>query len=79
MRSFVGKILAPYFDGEKTQLRLPSSPKYLWSIDVWSVHRCEMFKTWVNQQHPTIILDYMPGGCTGDAQPCDVGIYSNCQ
>ena len=74
MRSFVDKIVAPYFDGEKTRLRLPSSQKSLWSIDVWSVHRSEMFKTWVNQQHPTIILDYMPGGCTGDAQPCDIGI-----
>ena len=74
MRSFVDKILAPYFDGEKTRLRLPSSQKSLSSIDVWSVHRSEMFKTCVNQQHPTIILDYVPGGCTGDAQPCDVGI-----
>ncbi|KIK07128.1 hypothetical protein K443DRAFT_87893, partial [Laccaria amethystina LaAM-08-1] len=53
---------------------LPPSQKSLWSIDVWSVHRSDEFKTWVNQHHPTIILDYVPGGCTGDAQPCDVGI-----
>ena len=24
--------------------------------------------------HPTIILDYVPGGCTGVVQPCDIGI-----
>ena len=24
--------------------------------------------------HPTIIFDYILGGCTGDAQPCDDGI-----
>ncbi|KAF8220800.1 hypothetical protein L208DRAFT_1331743, partial [Tricholoma matsutake] len=24
--------------------------------------------------HPTIILNFIPGGCTGVAQPCDVGI-----
>jgi hypothetical protein len=24
--------------------------------------------------HPTIILDYVPGGCTVVHQPCDVGI-----
>ena len=24
--------------------------------------------------HPTIMLDFVPGGCTGVAQPCDVGI-----
>lgn len=24
--------------------------------------------------HPTIVLDFIPGGCTGVVQPCDVGI-----
>ena len=24
--------------------------------------------------HPTILLDFIPGGCTGLFQPCDVGI-----
>jgi hypothetical protein len=24
--------------------------------------------------HPTIVLDFIPGSCTGVAQPCDVGI-----
>ncbi len=24
--------------------------------------------------HVTIILDFVPGGCTGADQPCDVGI-----
>jgi len=24
--------------------------------------------------HPNIILNYVPGGCTGAVQPCDVGI-----
>ena len=74
MHSFVDKILTPYFSKEKTQLGLPPSQKSLWSIDVWSVHESEEFKGWVNQHHPTIILDHVPGGCTGDVQPCDVGI-----
>ena len=28
----------------------------------------------MKQTHPTIILDFVPGGCTSVAQPCDVGI-----
>src|SRR4051794_40002629 len=24
--------------------------------------------------HPTILIDFVPGGCTGIVQPCDVGI-----
>jgi hypothetical protein len=74
MQSFVDKILSPYFKDEKVKLNLPPSQKSLWSIDVWSVHRSEEFRTWMNRNHPTIILDYIPGGCTGIAQPCDVGI-----
>jgi len=74
MRSFVNKILAPYFDKEKIALHLPPSQKALWSIDVWSVHRSNEFRNWMKKMHPTIILDFIPGGCTGVAQPCDVGI-----
>jgi len=74
MRSFVDNILVPYLSQAKVRLGLPPSQKSLWSIDVWSVHRSEEFKTWINTTHPTIILDYIPGGCTGLAQPCDVGI-----
>ncbi|KAE9395696.1 hypothetical protein BT96DRAFT_1043228 [Gymnopus androsaceus JB14] len=74
MQTFVDKILAPYFDREKEQLGLRTTQMSLWTIDVWSVHRSEEFQTWMNKTHPTISLDYIPGGCTGDAQPCDVGI-----
>jgi hypothetical protein len=28
----------------------------------------------MKDNHPTIILDFVPGGCTGVHQPCDVGI-----
>ncbi len=74
MRSFVDNILAPYFDGVKHKLKLRATQKSLWTIDVWSVHRSEEFLTWVEKNHPTISIDFVPGGCTGDAQPCDVGI-----
>ena len=74
MHSFIDRILAPYFEQEKVKLGLPPSQKSLWTIDVWSVHRSKEFRNWMKGNHPNIILDYVPGGCTGVAQPCDVGI-----
>ena len=74
MKDFVNEILAPYFDQQKENLDLPSSQKSLWTIDVWSVHRYKEFQGWMKEMHPTIMIDFVPGGCTGVAQPCDVGI-----
>jgi hypothetical protein len=74
MKTFVDKILAPYFEKTKADLKLLPSQKSLWMIDVWSVHRSKEFRDWMRDHHPNIILDYVPGGCTSVAQPCDVGI-----
>ena len=74
MQEFVTDILAPYFMGKKRGLGLPSHQKSLWIIDVWSVHRSHTFRTWMQKNHPSIQMDYVPGGCTSVAQPCDVGI-----
>lgn len=74
MKTFVNKILAPYFEKTKADLNLPQSQKALWLIDVWSVHRSKEFREWMHNHHSNIILDYVPGGCTGIVQPCDVGI-----
>jgi hypothetical protein len=74
MRSFVDNILAPYFDNKKLKLHLPPCQKVLWQINVWSVHRSNEFRNWMKEYHPWIILDFVPGGCTGVHQPCDVGI-----
>ncbi|TFK63785.1 hypothetical protein BDN72DRAFT_775506 [Pluteus cervinus] len=74
MKTFVDKILAPYFEKWKKDLGLSPLQKSFWTIDAWSVHRSQEFRAWMRKEHPTIILDYVPGGCTGVAQPCDVGI-----
>jgi len=74
MKNFVNKILAPYFDKKKEELGLPQSQKSLWQIDVWLVHRSDEFRSWMRKTHLNIIIDFVPGGCTGVHQPCDVGI-----
>lgn len=74
MRTFVDHILVPYFSKQKVTLGLPESQKSMWQIDVWSVHRSLEFRTWMKTKHQNIILDFVPGGCTGLWQACDVGI-----
>lgn len=74
MHQYVNEILVPYIETKKKELGLPDDQKTLWSIDVWAVHRSKQFRTWMSTNHPNILLDYVPGGCTGVAQPCDVGI-----
>jgi hypothetical protein len=74
MQLFVDKTLAPYFEEAKAKLHLPPTQRSLWMIDVWSVHHSEEFLDWMHTHHPTILIDFVPGGCTGVAQPCDVGI-----
>jgi hypothetical protein len=74
MRSFVNEILAPYFQETKAKLGHRTDQRSLWTIDVWSVHRSEEFLDWMYATHPSILIDFVPGSCTGVAQPCDVGI-----
>lgn len=74
MRSLVDDIIAPYFSEQKQKLGLPEEQKSIWQIDVWSVHRSREFRNWMKTNHPNIILHFIPGGCTGVFQPCDVGI-----
>jgi hypothetical protein len=74
MQLFVSNILAPYFDDTKRKLGLPSQQRSLWQIDVWSVHRSDEFLNWMQDNHPSITIVFVPGGCTGVAQPCDVGM-----
>jgi hypothetical protein len=74
MQSFVDNILSPYFVSKRNVLNLPPTQKALWQINVWSVHRSKEFRGWMSQKHDDIIVDFVPGGCTGLAQPCDVGM-----
>lgn len=74
MHSFVEEILVPYLSAQKVKLGLPESQKSIWQIDVWSVHRSKEFRNWMKTHHSNIILDFVPAGCTGVWQACDVGI-----
>ncbi|KAF8227693.1 hypothetical protein L208DRAFT_1295315, partial [Tricholoma matsutake] len=55
-------------------LGLLPTQKALWQIDVWLVHQSEEFQGWMLANYTNIILDFIPGGCKGLYQPCNVGI-----
>jgi hypothetical protein len=74
MRSYVTKVVVPHFCEQMLALELPSNHPSIWQIDVWSVHASISFRAWMSTTYPWIILDYVPGGCTGLFQPCDVGM-----
>jgi hypothetical protein len=74
MYSYISDILMPYYHRQKTKLNLPDDQEELLQLDVWSVHRSAEFSAHVKATWPTIIRDYVPGGCTGIWQPCDVGM-----
>jgi hypothetical protein len=69
MQDFVIHILDRYFEEEKKRLGLPPDQKSLWIPDVWSVQRSKAWRDWMRTNYPNIILDFIPGGCTGVSQP----------
>ena len=73
MKSYVTHVLAIYFNTQRTRLNRPGQV-CLWVIDCWSIHRSEEFRNWMRTNHPWILVHYVPSGCTGIFQPCDVGI-----
>jgi hypothetical protein len=74
MQSYVEGILVPYFHNEQGKLGLLMEQSCLWQINIWSVHSSKSFRQWMSEHYPWIILDYVPAGCTGLFQPCDVGM-----
>ena len=73
MKSYVRNVLSVYFN-EKRALLKRKDQVCLWTIDCWSVHRSQEFRDWMRENYPWILVRYVPGGCTGIFQPCDVGI-----
>ena len=73
MKTWVQKILVPYWRAKMVEFNIPSQ-ECLLQLDVWSVHRSREFKGWMKLEYPWILLEFVPGGCTGIFQACDVGI-----
>ena len=64
----------PYRDEMIKEHHLSADAKMILYLDCWSVHRSKEFRDWIKATHPMIIVLYVPAGCTGLFQPCDVGL-----
>jgi hypothetical protein len=74
MKVYVEEILVPFWLQKKREHNLPPDQVCILQLDVWSVHRGLEFRTYIISTWPWIHLNYVPGGCTGLWQACDVGI-----
>ncbi|KAG9080301.1 hypothetical protein FRC06_006811 [Ceratobasidium sp. 370] len=74
MKSWVTGILVPYFESQKKAKNLPPDQRCILQVDCWSVHRSREFRDWLKGTYPWIMLIYVPGGCMGLFQACDVGL-----
>ena len=73
MQRWVSKILVPYWKVKMEEFKLEEQ-ECLLQLDVWAVHRSQEFRDWIQNTYLWIILDFVPGGCTGLFQPCDIGM-----
>jgi hypothetical protein len=70
---YINEILVPFYQNQCRELRIDYETQYfILIVDVW--HRDRRFLDFMATQHPRIKLVFIPGGCTGEAQPCDVFI-----
>jgi hypothetical protein len=74
MKLWVSYILVPYFLSQRALHNLPNNQRCILQIDCWSVHRSVRFLGWMKENYPWIIVLFVPGGCTGLFQACDVGL-----
>jgi hypothetical protein len=73
MRSFVQKVLHPYFEGKCFDLGLnPLTQRMIWLIDCWSVHISAEFRGSMKENFPHILLLFVPTNCTSKLQVMDV-------
>jgi len=65
MRSFVQKVLHPYFEGKCFDLGLnPLTQRMIWLINYWSVHISTKFRGFMKENFPHILLLFVPTNCT---------------
>ncbi|TFY75668.1 hypothetical protein EWM64_g8344, partial [Hericium alpestre] len=74
MEEYLDKIVVPFFTRQKASFGYPEDQECIVLLDCWSVHRSQDFRELVRRRWPWNRLQYVPGGMTGLAQPCDVGI-----
>lgn len=73
-KAWIHEIILPYRSAMIKQHSLSLDSKMILYIDSWTVYQSGEFRDWIKQEHPELIILYVPAGCTGVFQPCDVGL-----
>lgn len=72
-KEWINDILRPYHLRICKELGLHAGKqKCVLLLDCWSVHKSAEFRSWMSNNHPNIVIIYVPAGCTSKLQPCDV-------
>eukprot|EP00734_Pompholyxophrys_sp_LG126_P000617 Pompholyxophrys_sp_v1_NODE_339_length_719_cov_43.186747.p1 type:complete len:118 gc:universal NODE_339_length_719_cov_43.186747:278-631(+) len=72
MRNLISKIIVPFFQRKIKSFDLPSNQQAVLLLDCWKVHKSKEFLGWLKSQYPWIIVLFIPAGCTGKVQVCDL-------
>lgn len=72
MVAYLRNIVEPYVAQQRERLGLPPDQKAIILMDVWAVHRSRQFLDYIAEHHPNLMPCFVPGGCTGRGQPCDL-------
>jgi hypothetical protein len=73
MKDYIRGIVRPWVEQKGKELGVVS-PHCVLLLDCWSVHKSKEFITWMAKAYPRYHLVFVPAGCTGKAQPADVGL-----
>lgn len=70
---YIQRIIVPYYQKQAEDKKIDYGEQHaILLLDVW--HRDKTFLDFMAQKFPRIHLVFVPGGCTGLIQPCDVFI-----
>ncbi|PBK85839.1 hypothetical protein ARMGADRAFT_1087111 [Armillaria gallica] len=75
MKEWIESVLVPYVKGViEADPDLNDDQKCILFIDIYPVHMSEGFRIYIFDEHPNIILIFVPRNCTGLLQPADIGL-----
>ena len=76
-KSWVRDILIPYYNNTCKELKLVArTQRCILLVDCWWGWLDREFRDWLKQEHPYVLLLYVPASCTPVAQPNDSGVIA---
>jgi hypothetical protein len=73
MKDYIRMIVRPWVWAKGKEHGI-DAPHCVLLLDCWSVHKSKEFVSWMAHAYPSYHLVFVPAGCTGKAQPADVGL-----